>query len=107
MAPLNKSIVALNKINTAQAKAVAKACRAVAYQNDRFMRRLDGGSWDPSIRKYVNNVMDSAAGQQLWYLSCGKATSTAQLNALGDVPDPKPGAAQTLRVKLGIPGVKA
>lgn len=107
VAPSNAAVTAAAKaMKGRSAKAIARTCAAAAKADDQFMRALDAGLWPVSVRPQVDRVIAGVGLQRVsWWLPCSKAKTMSALNSIPAYTNPDDGAAQVLRVKLGLPPI--
>jgi hypothetical protein len=86
---------------------VAKACGPVVKADDKFMRDLNTGNWPVEVRQQVKDLVTELAAARAGMQSCASATSLDDVIAgLDQARNASKGAAQVLRVTLGLPGTE-
>ncbi len=106
--PINAAVSALGasfSYDESDWGVIRDKCANIVPASDAFMRALNDGKWDPALRPDVDAVIAHTSGAHSWYVACANATKRADLDVLGNVTSQDPGAAQRLRVKLGLPSV--
>ena len=106
--PVNAAITEMGstfEVSDETWRTLRSQCAAIVTANDVFMRSLASGSWAPSIRPAVDAVITSSSASHSWWVRCAAAKSREEIETLGDVTQQDPGAAQRLRVLLGLPSV--
>lgn len=104
--PANAAVDALNAaLRKNRLRPLTAACRGYAAADDTFARALDRGMWAPNVRPIVDDLIAELAGSRNSLLGCaaGKSLDDA-LASLNQFPAQPSGAAQRLRVRLGLPG---
>ena len=104
--PPNDARIALNAqvdAHPKDPKPLPAMCQTVADTLKTFLDALAGGSWPTDARSAVDDVMASVGAQMNAAQQCAKGKTIADFNTAWDYTDPKPGSAQVLRAKLGLP----
>lgn len=85
------------------AKPLPDMCQALANSLKGFIDALAAGRWPTDARPAVDDVMASVAADMNSAIQCARGKTIADFNAAWATADPKPGSAQVLRAKLGLP----
>lgn len=105
--PANRALDALRAAATSGKLArITAACKAQAAAEDAFMRQLDAGDWPANVRPAVDALVTELGEGRAPLLACARASSYVDADAaLGEYGATNTGAAQRIRVRLGLPGV--
>jgi hypothetical protein len=82
---------------------INRACKTAAKADDTFARALDAGKWPDDVRPLVDDLIESVTARRGLWLDCGNADTLEDALYGPGSEDPKPGSAQRLRVRLGLP----
>lgn len=107
VAPSNRAVDVFNAaVKTDVSTKIRMACAKMLSTEDKFMRDLDAGQWSADVRPLVEDVIASLASDRNEWLGCSESKTRAELIQALNAPmnDAHAGAAQTLRVRLGLPG---